>query len=894
MFGKNGVSGVEGATPSPNEIIAGPVSSVIGPLVDNGGPTQTHALVAGSSAIDKGNNGLIPAGVTTDQRGNGFPRIVGTTVDIGAVEGTGGSISTYTLMLGKSGGNGTVTSNPAGINCGATCSANFNSGTSVTLNASADSGYSFTGWSGDCNGASTTCTVTMDRAKSVIALFASQTPDTYPLAVSFTGMGTVTSNPVGIDCGFLRSDPCSVLFNEGTVVTLSAIPHSDRCCQNIFSGWGGACSGTDSTCTVTMDAAKNVTATFDAYTPTPETYTLILTTAGTGSGTVGGAGNYSAGTMVMLTATPNAGSTFEGWSPSPCASSFAMPTNDLGCTANFTLNSYTVTATAGANGSITSTSRTVNHGATTTFTVTPNSGYRAAVTGCNGTLSGATYTTGPITSACTVSASFTTDSIDFDATVASTISWFYAAAFSRTPVPDSTLPDYGDLGGLAFWTAAYLTGEGGLATYRGNVYAIADFFVQSPEFQVRYPESLTNEAFVAALYENMLGRAPDADGLTFWVGLLNAGASRGSVLADFTNTLENQDSNPLRKVALESFIQFIASDDDGAITPEEAAAWLAANPILDGKLVDGGSSSNVHTRVTGPLPSNRTYQMVQVDGQTYNVEAPAILTSISTTQPVSIVDTEGRLTYFGYTTPEQTTLALSGESTAIALAFMPFNLFPLTGEAAALILNELAGHPDIAIIGARIEAIVTASGYFDFDQLTPADLTRIHGVSLAIASQTSSGRATISSLDSGLLPEHTRFVQPQAAVDFLGPDAYADYLRVLDYEFQRESGGSVKAELTFENRTYLTYFTYRFSPSDPQMRLFETVPGAMPDSTKATAKDLVSEVAGALIDWSQDRPARLTLTGAEPQQKEIAHVGNWMKGGDIRICRNPQVTRLRL
>ncbi|MDA1050348.1 MAG: Ig-like domain repeat protein [Planctomycetota bacterium] len=59
-------------------------------LRDNGGPTFTHALLAGSNAIDAGDNSLIPAGVGTDQRGTGFPRIAngGTsvTVDVGAYE----------------------------------------------------------------------------------------------------------------------------------------------------------------------------------------------------------------------------------------------------------------------------------------------------------------------------------------------------------------------------------------------------------------------------------------------------------------------------------------------------------------------------------------------------------------------------------------------------------------------------------------------------------------------------------------------------------------------------------------------------------------------------------------------------------------------------------------
>jgi len=55
-------------------------------LADNGGPTNTHALVAGSPALNAGNNAQVLAGVTTDQRGTGFARIIGGTVDIGAFE----------------------------------------------------------------------------------------------------------------------------------------------------------------------------------------------------------------------------------------------------------------------------------------------------------------------------------------------------------------------------------------------------------------------------------------------------------------------------------------------------------------------------------------------------------------------------------------------------------------------------------------------------------------------------------------------------------------------------------------------------------------------------------------------------------------------------------------
>ncbi|MBN9118617.1 MAG: Ig-like domain repeat protein [Planctomycetes bacterium] len=64
--------------------IASSADPLLGPLANNGGPTQTLAPSPGSPAVDAGSNALIPAGVSTDQRG--FGRTVNTTADIGAVE----------------------------------------------------------------------------------------------------------------------------------------------------------------------------------------------------------------------------------------------------------------------------------------------------------------------------------------------------------------------------------------------------------------------------------------------------------------------------------------------------------------------------------------------------------------------------------------------------------------------------------------------------------------------------------------------------------------------------------------------------------------------------------------------------------------------------------------
>ena len=70
----------------------------LGPLQNNGGPTLTHALLSPSAAIDAGDDAILapPLGLTSDQRGAGFPRLKGLHVDIGAVE-SGVSLIVTTL-----------------------------------------------------------------------------------------------------------------------------------------------------------------------------------------------------------------------------------------------------------------------------------------------------------------------------------------------------------------------------------------------------------------------------------------------------------------------------------------------------------------------------------------------------------------------------------------------------------------------------------------------------------------------------------------------------------------------------------------------------------------------------------------------------------------------------
>ncbi|MBI2709435.1 MAG: DUF4214 domain-containing protein [Actinobacteria bacterium] len=95
----------------------------------------------------------------------------------------------------------------------------------------------------------------------------------------------------------------------------------------------------------------------------------------------------------------------------------------------------------------------------------------------------------------------------------------YWAYFLRIP----------DTGGLRYWVGRYRSGT--------TLTKISSSFAGSAEFRTRYG-SLTNGQFVTRVYQNVFGRNPDPGGLAYWVGKLDAGLSRGTMMVGFSESAE--------------------------------------------------------------------------------------------------------------------------------------------------------------------------------------------------------------------------------------------------------------------------------------------------------------------------------------------------------------------
>ncbi len=95
-----------------------------------------------------------------------------------------------------------------------------------------------------------------------------------------------------------------------------------------------------------------------------------------------------------------------------------------------------------------------------------------------------------------------------------------------------------DVSGAQFWLNAY-------DSTQWTTRQIAAFFATSPEFVATYGPNVSNEAFVRIVYENVLDRAPEADGFQFWLGQVNGGMPRAEMILLISNSPEFINRIPL-------------------------------------------------------------------------------------------------------------------------------------------------------------------------------------------------------------------------------------------------------------------------------------------------------------------------------------------------------------
>jgi hypothetical protein len=161
-------------------------------------------------------------------------------------------------------------------------------GSSVTLTALPDAGHRFGGWSGMLAGAENPAVIVIEADETITATFVRQPT----LSVAPTVGGSVTLDPPG------------GVYDLGTSVTVSALPAP----LHRFAAWSGALSGAVNPTTVIVDADRSVGASF-----IPQARLQVASAPGGSVALDPPGGLYDVGATVTLTATPDAGGIFAGW-----------------------------------------------------------------------------------------------------------------------------------------------------------------------------------------------------------------------------------------------------------------------------------------------------------------------------------------------------------------------------------------------------------------------------------------------------------------------------------------------------------------------------------------------------------------------------------------------------
>jgi hypothetical protein len=266
--------------------------------------------------------------------------------------------STYSLTVISVGG-GSVVKTPDQLT--------YHFGDVVQLTAAPVAGWSFSGWSGDFSNSLNPVSVIINGSTSVTVTFIQ---NAYVLSISTIGSGTVSKNP----------DRAS--YNLGDVVQLIGVSSPGWS----FSSWSGSFSSSANPVSVTINGTTSVTATF-----VQNTYTLTVSTVGSGSVSLNNTGPFHLGEVVRLTANPSADWSFSGWAGGLSGSANPAEltiTGNLMVTASFIQATFSMTISTIGDGSVVKSpdQATYRYGDVVQLTAVPSSSWRFA--GWNGSVTG--------------------------------------------------------------------------------------------------------------------------------------------------------------------------------------------------------------------------------------------------------------------------------------------------------------------------------------------------------------------------------------------------------------------------------------------------------------------------------------------------------------------------
>ncbi|MBI3880630.1 MAG: immunoglobulin domain-containing protein [Verrucomicrobia bacterium] len=325
-------------------------------------PANTTAVAGDTVIFRVGAAGASPLTYQWLKNGESVPRATLSTLKLLNVQA--GDAGSYSVIVANANGSKTSSSATLAVNyslaalsdSGGSVSASpqapsYPPGTVVVLTALPAVGFGFTGWSGSATGTNNPLTVVMDGNKSINASFTR-----YLLSVTTSGSGTVTRNPN------------QTFFAPGSVVTLTALPAVGFG----FTGWSGSATGTVNPLMVVMDGNKSVNASFASN------ELRVVTTTGGKVLRNPNQTNFASGTTVILTAVPDPGYGFTGWSGD--ATGTNNPTSVVingNKTVFASFASYALTVTNTAGGTVTRDPNQTNFppGSLVTLTATPASGF---------------------------------------------------------------------------------------------------------------------------------------------------------------------------------------------------------------------------------------------------------------------------------------------------------------------------------------------------------------------------------------------------------------------------------------------------------------------------------------------------------------------------------------